>query len=159
MTWHTTILPPVSSPSGEMNLWEPRPAFSEETERIMRMTVDRKRNCRRAEPVSEPVPSILLLHTMRDPNTLYSHAGTCCEPFHTFISVEGLLTYFTPFPSPTILKRRIRLMFILPYLYHHFYIRIARYAFHCICPSSLASSWALQHFNLVMDWTSPPVLH
>lgn len=49
--------------------------FSEETERIVRMTVDRKRNYRAAEPVSEPVSSILLLHTARDPNTLYSRAS------------------------------------------------------------------------------------
>ena len=53
------------------------------------MTADRKRNYRRAEPVSEPVSSIFLLHTMRDPDTLYSHVGTCCEPLHTLISVEG----------------------------------------------------------------------
>lgn len=99
--------PPVSSPSREMNLWEPQPAFSEETERIVRMTVDRKRNYKRAEPVSEPVSSILLLHTMREPNTLYSHVSSCWEPFHTFIAVEGLRTYFTPFPGPTILKWRV----------------------------------------------------
>lgn len=49
--------------------------FSEETERIVRMTVDRKRNYRAAEPVWEPVSSISLLHTARDPNTLYSRAS------------------------------------------------------------------------------------
>lgn len=112
---HDNPLPPpaFSSPSREINLWEPQPPFPEETVRIVRMTVDRQRNYRGAEAMSEPVSSILLLHAMRDPNTLYSRAGTCCEPFHTFIFVESSGTYFILSPNPTLV---FHLLIFLLYL-------------------------------------------